>query len=78
MLITIGNREYQVIKEYKDYYLCKYKGLYRVCFLKIDVANNDLFDGYYYSAKYFDKRKSSRPKGEKITMTRVGGKFIRI
>lgn len=78
MIIKIGNREYQVIKEYQDYYLCEYKGLYRVCFLKSDVANGDLFDGYYYSAKYFNNRKSSRPKGEKITMTRVGDKFMRI
>ena len=78
MIITIGNREYHVIKEYQDYYLCEFKGLYKVCFLKSDVANDDLYDGYYYSAKYFDSRKSSRPKGEKIAKIRVGGKLMKI
>ena len=44
MKIQIGSKIYDVIKEYKRFYLCDYKGLYKTCFLKWDVKNNRLYD----------------------------------
>ena len=40
MKIKVRDKEYVVIKEYENYYLCTYKNLYRTCFLKFDVHNN--------------------------------------
>ena len=46
MNIEIGDRKYRIIKEYSNYYLCDYRGLYKTCFLKTDVLRGNLNDNY--------------------------------
>ena len=80
MQIPIGNRIYDVIGEYKTYYLCNYNNLYRTCFLKTDVRTKNLNDDYRAgkSVSYYDRKSNYSIEGRRAPCRRVNGRYVKI